>query len=593
MNKHFLLLPLLGLAGCIAADQEEFSTLRPGRWIEAKGQLVNGEPVVEEIDELERSESDKVDKVDIDASTESASPTDIGLLGMVLPIDSETEFETRDKETVDPFVPKQGDWLTVKLRWKEEDNSFRVRTVRQGEPRTQFQVEGEVTAYNPLREQLAVGGITMKVKQDADIKMLGDRDADDPLAMFQADEQKAVPFSLRIGDNLILGGQTSFGLEFEDEYDLDRLQQQDRTKLDLEAKIAGIYLFGDSGSYVLFEANAARADRFENERGKPDTTREEVKLARLLTSVAVNKNLQVLVGRQDWDEEREWLYDEVLDGVRVLWRQGDFRYEISGAVGSDWATPFNDIEDTKLVTAFVRYHIDSDWTLGAYALKRFDSSEKDHEPLLFGVRSIANNRYGLSHWAELGFARGHTADVYTSGPHEDIDGYAFDIGGLYTVDSPWRPTFGLGYALGSGRRDSADGFGYRQSGYQDNNAKMGGVTSVRYYGELLRPELANLAVVTASAAIRPWRNASFSVLFHHYLQDYAAQHGPLVELKDSSGSRPNGRNPELGYEVDLVFGLRVARRLSLELVGAHFVPGSAFDNQDSASKLDLSVRLSF
>ena len=49
----------------------------------------------------------------------------------------------------------------------------------------------------------------------------------------------------------------------------------------------------------------------------------------------------------------------------------------------------------------------------------------------------------------------------------------------------------MGWAWGSGDQEPQSGNNgtFRQTGFQDNNDKWSGVTSFRYYGELVDPEL--------------------------------------------------------------------------------------------------------
>ena len=54
MYRHQALL-CLALAGCISAPGGNQAKLKVGTWIEAKGRMVNGKPIVDEIDELERT----------------------------------------------------------------------------------------------------------------------------------------------------------------------------------------------------------------------------------------------------------------------------------------------------------------------------------------------------------------------------------------------------------------------------------------------------------------------------------------------------------------------------------------------------------
>ncbi|MGE3174928.1 MAG: alginate export family protein [Planctomycetota bacterium] len=587
------------LTGCVSTDGEGLTKLAPGQWIEAKGRMVDGRPLVDEIDELERSDSDKGEKLEVTAEVASASPTELQVLGMTFAADPETEFEDEDKDLVEPYVPKPGEWVKLKLRNKEGEG-FRLRTVRRDDPREQFKVEGEIFHVDPELGTIDVGGIRMPVQGGSSITALGERSADDPLSLFQADEQKAVPFTIAVNDNLRLGGGVSFGLERQEEYDLDPLNERDRTRTDPQLKFDALWLFADRASYAMVEVETGRSDNLRD--GGPDTYNESLQVTRALASVALADGLQVLVGRQDFDEEREWLFDEVLDGVRVVQMAGDWQFDASAAMGREALAEDNSTEDVSMFTGMARYRLSPDWQLGAYVFKRLDTTPFDHEPLLLGIRSIDDPRYGLGHWAELAMARGHSNWMINNGGpiddevgpgREDIDGWAFDVGALYTFDTDLRPALTVGYAYGSGRRDSSSHQGFRQSGFQDNNFKLGGVTSVRYYGELLRPELANLAVFSAGVSVRPTSRSSISFLYHTYTQDYAAESHPITDLRIGGGSRPNGRDYDLGHEFDLVFGLREFQQTTIELVLARFEPGGAFDDQAAATKLDLSVRFSF
>ena len=54
------------------------------------------------------------------------------------------------------------------------------------------------------------------------------------------------------------------------------------------------------------------------------------------------------MGRQDFDEEREWFYDEVLDGVRAVWRQDQLELELGFATGRELGAEDNEYKDTGL-----------------------------------------------------------------------------------------------------------------------------------------------------------------------------------------------------------------------------------------------------
>ena len=591
-------LPLcLLLAGCIAPEQGSVARLKPGSWVEAKGRMVNGKPLVDEIDELERGESDKREKVEVTAGAKPVSATELQVVGVNLQTDVETEYEDERKDAIDPFMPADGEWVRLKLR--EKDGAYKVRTMRKSETREQFKVEGELTAIDYSDSYLTVGGFRLPFQQGASIGTLGDRASDDPLALFKADDQKGVPFTIQASENLFLGGSASVDWTNEREFDLDPTSARDQVDVSYTGKFDGLWLFDDKASYAIFEVDAGRGD--SDREGREVRTNERVQITRAALSLQLFDGIQLIAGRQDYEDEREWLFDRTMDGLRGIWTEGDWRLDIGAAVGRDTAAPPNDTENTQLMMAMLRYKVTPDWSVGAYALKREDDTSLDHEPLLFGLRSIDDAKYGFTHWAELSFARGHSRwGINDGGPiddevlenPEDIKGWAFDVLAKYTFENDFRPCLALGYAYGSGEKDSRATMGYRQSGYNDNNAKIGGVTSVRYYGDLLRPELSNIAIFTLAGSIRPIPNTSVSLVYHTYLQDYAAQDQPLTDLRIGSGSAPNGRDPDLGSEIDLILGYRVGL-LTLEAVLSRFEPGPAFDNQDAATKIDFTARISF
>ena len=82
---------------------------------------------------------------------------------------------------------------------------------------------------------------------------------------------------------------------------------------------------------------------------------------------------------------------------------------------------------------------------------------------------------------------------------------------------------------------------------------------------------------------------SVDLLWHAYQQDKLS-----TRLTDTDlDMRPNGRNKELGTELDLVIGWRTQKNLDIELVTAWFNPGKAFDTADDAFLAKLQFRYRF
>ena len=115
------------------------------------------------------------------------------------------------------------------------------------------------------------------------------------------------------------------------------------------------------------------------------------------------------------------------------------------------------------------------------------------------------------------------------------------------------------------------------------------MTSFRYYGELVEPELANLNIVTLGVGCRLAERTSLDLVWHGYWQDVA-----LNSLGNSNlDRRPAGLDPEIGYELDLIFGSREWQSWDLELIGGWFQPGAAFDTNEDAYVAKIQLRYRF
>ncbi|MBI5849487.1 MAG: alginate export family protein [Planctomycetes bacterium] len=572
---------LAALGACIANEARDAGPA-VGAWVEVQGRLVDGRAVADEIEAIPRAASDTADKVALTAPlARRGAAGELELLGTPIELSDGTGFRGEDGASLEALPLEPGDWLKVKARVRSS-GALRAREVRAAADQDRFEVEGELSEFDRAAGRLVVGTVPLALAQDARIEAQdGDATrAADPLQLFQADEQKSVPFSIRLADGLLAGGQVGLALDHDEDRDLDDARKRDATQFGVEAKLDLLWTFGP-GSFALVEGKVARDRTWqEGNPGEDDTSAE---LTRAFGWFALCEDLRLQVGRHDFDEEREWLYDEILDGARVVAKAGALEFEAAAALGREFAaSDGNPTEDTKTYVALARCFVDDDWWLTAYALAREDTAARDFEPLLLGLRSFARPYRGLGHWAELAMARGHAAG-------RDIDGRAFDVGVLYRLDGPLRPTIALGYAYGEGRDPGGASDGFRQSGLQDNNAKFGGVTSLKYYGEVFEPELANLGVTTLALGIRPTPSFSADLVLHTYRQDYLSASLFANDLR----ARPNGTHADLGWEADLVLGWRRERTMSAELTLGRFDPGAAFDQDDPAWQAEFTVRVKF
>ena len=158
-----------------------------------------------------------------------------------------------------------------------------------------------------------------------------------------------------------------------------------------------------------------------------------------------------------------------------------------------------------------------------------------------------------------------------------VNGNALDIGASISLALPPRPSLTPGFARGSS--------GFRRTGLQENKTRFAGVKRWRRYGERVRPELANLSVATVGAGVRVPNNSSLELPAQRFRQVSAA--------KSIAGSRlsadPQGTNPSVGREVDLLFAMREWKQVEFTAKASHFKPGAAFapDQRNSAHAINF------
>ena len=275
------------------------------------------------------------------------------------------------------------------------------------------------------------------------------------------------------------------------------------------------------------------------------------------------------LGRQRFQDEREWWYDEELDAARLFYRSGRFGMELSASRSTDLGNDFlnhGSSEESENYFFVGHYAYTEEAALSVYLLKLRNSDDREY-PLFLGLRSIGAIGTRLAHWVDAAIVAGNDDD-------RDIRAYGFDLGISYDTELPLEPSFTLGLALGSGDSDPEDDVDreFRQTGFQE---------SYFYYGEVLAPELSNLWITTTGIQVRPLANTAVTLLHHYYRQHQLAD-----ELRDVTIEQdPDGRHRELGHAVDLVFSYWGHRSLYLELILGAFFPGDAFASDASNAYL--------
>jgi hypothetical protein len=276
--------------------------------------------------------------------------------------------------------------------------------------------------------------------------------------------------------------------------------------------------------------------------------------------------LRVTVGRQEFEDPRGWLYDRSLDAVRLDWRPADVRFELSAGRTADIERTRTFEERGSHVMALVE-QARARGVVGAYAISRDLDDPMGERRLYLGGHSRGSFIPQTTSWLDVALLFGERDD-------HDLRGFGADAGLTWAPPLTAPFDFTLGHAVGSGgppQQSGDDDRTFHQTGWHDNTASIGGRVPLHSYGEVLDPELSNLAVTTLGTGARLGRHA-VDLLWHGYRQ---AEPSSSVAGLNVDG-RASGLDADLGQGLDLVYGTELGERLLLVGVLGAFEPGAAF-----------------
>ena len=252
--------------------------------------------------------------------------------------------------------------------------------------------------------------------------------------------------------------------------------------------------------------------------------------------------IDLTLGRRNFEDDRHWLYDTSLDTALARFKEGTFQAELSYSrqdrLDLDLLAPVLKTRNDTYI-AYLSYRGIEDIRLAGYTIYREDQAGVEGQPLFLGLRASGMPTDQFNFWTELALLRGK--DV----TKKNFKGYAIDIGGTYRFpDLPYAPYVTLGYAYGSGDGNPNDNRNheFRQTGLQSNEARLGGIPKLKYYGEALDPELSNLQILTAAVGFRPAPNISVDLVYHRYKTNKLAsdlRNAALTAEMNQDSSRPS------------------------------------------------------
>ncbi|MCB1866354.1 MAG: alginate export family protein [Chromatiales bacterium] len=384
-----------------------------------------------------------------------------------------------------------------------------------------------------------------------------------------------------------IGGHFELDLESERNFDLDRSRADTRTLIAPEFQLEWTWNLPANGLHGYVQAELKRKFELE-EQGRDRDYEWSLDLEEAWVEIPFgDSGWSLRLGRQDFEDEREWLYDDSLDGARLFYRGDTLQAEFAAVRQTGFRREFLDEHEDgefDFWQAMASYLPRKEWTVTAYAMGQQGRNGSEADPWWLGLRSRGRLNEHVQHWLELALMRGDDAST-------SLDAHALDLGVTWLIGGRWNPSLTVGFALGSGDGDPNDGtdHAFRQIGIQDNDDRLNGVTPFLYYGEALDPELSNLRIFTLGAGFRPTKKSSVDLVWHDYRQARRSD-----AMRDIAFDDPNGVDRDLGYEFDLILGYREIKNLKLELMLGYFVPGDAFGpDADPALFVGSEARFKF
>lgn len=403
----------------------------------------------------------------------------------------------------------------------------------------------------------------------------------------------------KAGKFIQFGGRISMGYEEKRNYDLDTKEADAFGSV--SPSVALSTTITPTKNISLYASMNLSREIPTIEKGDKEKRRFELSVSQVNLTVRdlPIKNLNFVVGRQRFQDERQWVLNETSDGLRLSYKYKKFGIDTGmfweGVLDSDI---LNDESADREDVYYVRteYRFSKKLKINPYGLFRRNHSPDQERIFFFGVHAAGEILRNLEYWAELGSSLGkeRIEDSKTGLDRlNDFAGVGFDVGTRYEFNLPLKPSLVASYAFGSGDNNPGDDIdeGFRQSGLQGNSDSINGVSKVNYYGELFDPELSNLMVLTAGVAIRPIKKGSIQFLYHDYIQHHASP-----DVRDASiRARPDGLSNRLGGELDFVFALKNIKRFDFTATLGMFVPdkGAYEDAETVAFLANLRTRFNF
>ncbi len=518
----------------------------------------------------------------------------VRMFGINVKFTPETEFVMDGTEKYSFSSLKQGQRVEISCKISDA-NEWIARKVSVTNIKKSDKVKGTVTRVavdGKAPDTLYVSGISILLVPETDVnKPTSYREVakEELFGALAQDTPTEEIGRLRVGNAIVVNGD--YRQTFRTEKELDLSRRFDSNQSEIEP-----YLRMTAMGYINSELRGlAQARVWKNFviSSEQDEASSSVKLEMtqlyLLAPNIGNTGFAAQVGRQNFESPREWLFDDYLDAARLyFFGVTPLRFEVAAIHAVNPLNPkFRTWTD---LYGMVAVRLDKYNNISAYMLSRSDTDIRNREPIWWGATYTGRIHSRFRPWANFAVMRG-------TDKGRPLNAYAFDLGGAYVATgTEWTPSITVGYAFASGDDlGSADtDQEFRQTGYEDNASRFGGLSKSSIYGLVLNPELSNLAILTVGAGCRPFEQASLELFYRVYRQHHAAPDLQGTGLVDPP-ARPNGSNDDIGSAIDLIASSPLILQ-SMRLVWSIgiFNPGDAYEpRQKRASVSRLEMNISF
>lgn len=379
------------------------------------------------------------------------------------------------------------------------------------------------------------------------------------------DDDDQQPAPITIGNFLVLGGKAEIELAPQKNLDLDGGEDEMASQVAFKPELA-INVSPDVEGYARLKLKRKPLIHAGSDHRNASIQFEATQMYLTYDNI-FNTSWRLQFGRQRFKDKREWWFDENLDAIRLILDSKRLDVKLGLVSGA-----FFPQDDQKDVLNQPHYYVSTRVKLGrrTYVTGLLFGRKHRHQNIAlnwFGLQARGQLLAMIQYWSNL-------AAVLGTDVQKTVRGWGFDIGMRIGTHSIKPVSMTLAYAYGSGDRDPDDNqeLNFRQTGLQENSAKLGGLKRIKYYGELFAPELSNMHIWTVGLGLRPTLRSSLELLFHAYRQVVAQDF-----LQGSNlDAVPLGLAKDLGKELDFVFIFREISNLDVTLNLGYFRSGLAF-----------------